>query len=40
MWYARAKNKYRNEKIQTENGTFDSRLKHKFFKFAIIAKGG
>ena len=29
MWYARPKNKYRNEKIQSEHGTFDSRLEYK-----------
>lgn len=29
MWWAKTKNKYRNEKIQTDDGTFDSRLEYK-----------
>ena len=29
MWYVRPKSKYRNEKIQTDDGKFDSRLEYK-----------
>lgn len=41
MWYARSKNKYRNEKIQSDDGTFDSRLEYKeWLDLKLLARAG
>lgn len=40
-WYARANNKYRNEKIKTEHGTFDSRLEYKeWLDLCLLQRAG